>query len=112
MKDFYRIRESVNPDNVIEYRNHKRETVLKTIKPICDAFGIDDYDYYYVLNREYLEIEGQKIACTLDSIGAIVNELICYIFLNTAYQSKLAGYHDSDAILERIMRCFQRDNIR
>lgn len=105
MKNFHNIYEHGNPDNIIEYRNSKRETVLDTIKPICDAFCISDYDYYYIIDEEYLDIEGQRICCTHDSIGAVVNELICYIFMQTAF-SKLQGYPDTDIAEKRITRCF------
>lgn len=47
MKNFYNIY-NVNEPSYIEnnnYYKHKRETVLATIKPICDAFEITDYDY-------------------------------------------------------------------
>nr|DAK85951.1 MAG TPA: structural protein [Caudoviricetes sp.] len=49
MKDFYSICEPWSND-IEFYRKGKRKTVLKTIKPICEAFGISDYDY--ILNDE------------------------------------------------------------
>lgn len=59
MKDFYSISEPYIKDRN-EYRKCKRETVLNTIKPICDAFGIKDYDVsptkkLYVCNKGVLK---------------------------------------------------------
>lgn len=80
MKDFYYINEPFIEDKNA-YRDSKRKTVLETIKPICDAFGISDYDY--ILNDKYerLVIEGTQIGCYCNSIGATVRELITYLFV-------------------------------
>jgi len=80
MKDFYRESEPW-VDNKEEYRRLKREKVLEVIKPICDAFGITDYDYIYGEQHERLVLEGQAIGCSCNSIGATVQELIGYIFV-------------------------------
>ena len=80
MKDFYSISEPYIKDRN-EYRKCKRETVLNTIKPICDAFGIKDYDYILNDNKERLVIEGTQIGCCCNSIGATVRELITYLFV-------------------------------
>ena len=80
MKDFYSISEPYIKDRN-EYRKCKRETVLNTIKPICDAFEITDYDYICNGSQERLVIEGTQIGCAWDSIGAIVRELITYLFV-------------------------------
>lgn len=80
MKDFYRITEPYIEDKATYYK-HKRETVLETIKPICDAFEITDYDYICNGSQERLIIEGTQIGCTCNSIGATVRELITYLFV-------------------------------
>lgn len=64
-----------------EYLISKREEVLKTIKPICDAFGISDYDYEIENNRERLRIRDTRIGCSCNSISAIIDELVGYIFV-------------------------------
>lgn len=79
MKDFYREHEP-HSGNKEEYRKLMREKVLEVIKPICDAFGITNYDYIYDEHQERLILEGQAIGCACNSIGATVNELIGYIF--------------------------------
>ena len=69
MKDFYRISEAED----------KRQTVLDTIKPICDAFGIKDYDYIITKEKERLIVEDVEIECRDNSIGVTVMKLINYI---------------------------------
>ena len=80
MKDFYSISEKYVEDTA-EYLNNKRKTVLETIKPICDAFGIKNYDYNVQGHCERLVIEGTVIGCTSNSIGATVRELIVFLFV-------------------------------
>jgi hypothetical protein len=61
----------------------KREVVLDTIKPICNAFGIVDYDYVIDESKgmERLVVEGQAIGCRCNSINAVVDELVNYIWI-------------------------------
>lgn len=78
MKEFYSIREPYIKDKY-EYREKKREVVLKTIKPICEAFEITNYDYICNEEHERLVIEGTQIGCACNSIGATVSPLIIYL---------------------------------
>lgn len=78
MKDFYRVAETSN----------KRQCVLDTIKPICEAFGINDYDYIITPEKERLIIENVEIGCRCNSIGATVMELINYIWIETVADNK------------------------
>lgn len=66
---------------MLEELNKKRIEVLKEIKPICEAFNID-YDYIVKEKgqTETLVLNGQKIGCSMNSIYAIKNEVIGYIF--------------------------------
>ena len=66
-----------------KYLQEKRIEVLSEIKPICEAFGIDDYDYEIKESgqTETLIIYGQGIGCSSNSISAVVQELTGYIFL-------------------------------
>lgn len=61
----------------------KRIEVLKAIKPICEAFKIKDYDYVIQETGqiETLVLNGQKIGCSCNSIDAVINEVIGYIFV-------------------------------
>lgn len=67
----------------MEYLQLKRLEVLNRIRPICEAFQITDYDYELkdTGRIEILRIEDTRIACSMNSISAIVNELIGYIFI-------------------------------
>lgn len=66
---------------LIDELNIKRTEVIKEIKPICEAFNIK-YDYIVKENGqiETLVLDGQKIGCSMNSIYAIKNEIIGYIF--------------------------------
>jgi hypothetical protein len=64
-----------------EYLILKRLKVLERINPICDAFGITDYDYEIENNHEILRIRDTRIGCSGNSISAIIDELVGYIFV-------------------------------
>ena len=64
-----------------EYLVSKRLKVLETIKPICEAFGITDYDYEIENNQERLRINSTRIGCSCNSMSAIIDELVGYIFV-------------------------------
>lgn len=66
---------------LIDELNMKRTEVLEKIKPICEAFNIE-YDYIVeeTGQTETLVLNGQKIGCSMNSIYAIKNEIIGYIF--------------------------------
>lgn len=66
----------------------KRERVLEVIKPICEVFGITDYDYILTNEKERLVVEGQEIGCSSNSIGATVMELLNYIWINTVAENR------------------------
>ena len=64
-----------------EQLKKKRLEVLEAIKPICEAFNIG-YDYIVKEKgqTETLVLDDQKIGCSMNSIYAIKNEIIGYIF--------------------------------
>lgn len=66
---------------LIDELNLKKTEVIKEIKPICEAFNIE-YDYIVkeTGQTETLVLDGQKIGCSMNSIYAIKNEIIGYIF--------------------------------
>lgn len=101
MKNFYRISEPWENDIEL-YRKKKRETVLETIKPICDAFEITDYDYICNGSQERLIIEGTQIGCASNSIGATVRELIVFIFVK--YGSDKLGAFKTQTLNK--LRCY------
>lgn len=97
MKDFSYINEPYIPgmDNK-EYLKLKRETVLNTIKPICKAFEIDNYDYIIKDGREYLLVEDTEIGCSMNSISATVRQLVNYIWMNIVYPNMyIAGTEEN-----------------
>lgn len=82
MKDFHYVTEK-GEVGAADYYEKKRETVLETIAPICEAFEIADYDYEiddfgdYAIER--LIIEGSVLVCTMNSIAATVRTLVKFI---------------------------------
>lgn len=98
MKDFYRESEGYNPFwTHEEYMKNKREKVLEVIKPICEAFDIHNYDYE-VHPREILVVEGERIGCALNSVGAVVMELIGYIFVKTYAKNMYLGAFEKQTL--------------
>ena len=64
-------------------KEKKRLEVLKEIKPICEVFNIE---YDYVIGKygdfsETLILNGQDIGCSMNSISAVKEEVIGYIFV-------------------------------
>lgn len=61
----------------------KRIEVLEAIKPICEAFKIKDYDYEVkdTGQTETLRIGKTRIGCSCNSISAVIDELVGYIFI-------------------------------
>ncbi|GEM04116.1 hypothetical protein HMI01_11040 [Halolactibacillus miurensis] len=68
----------------LEHLKQKRLEVLEAIKPICEAYGIDDYDYEINPQgqREILRIGNTRIGCSYNSIFAVKQELTGYIFIS------------------------------
>ena len=71
----------------------KRVEVLKAIKPICEAFNIKDYDYVIQETGqiETLVLNGQRIGCSCNSIEAVINEVIGYIFVKIYCRNNYIG---------------------
>ena len=79
-----------------EFYNKKREAVLREVDPICKTFGIGFVDYKLDTTTltETLCIDGVKIGCTGNSIEAVVDELIAYIFVNRYCKHRdLGAFH-------------------
>ena len=82
----------------MEYLENKRLEVLEAIKPICEAFNIGDYDYLIKSSgqRETLRIGDIHIGCTSNSISAVIQELVGYIFITT-WRGRGLGAFDTQA---------------
>jgi len=77
----------------IEYLNKKRTEVLSAIEPIMKAFNIRDYDY--IVNEtgqtEILRIYDTKIGCSYNSISAVIDEVIGWIFVKIYCKNRYIG---------------------
>ena len=78
----------------MEYLERKRLEVLEAIKPICDAYKIDDYDYEVKPEgqTEILRIYDTKIGCSHNSISGVIQELTGYIFIQQWRQRSLGAF--------------------
>ena len=85
----------------MEELKQKRKEVLEAIKPICDVFGIKDYDYVVKekgkRQRETLRINETHIGCSCNSTSAIVDELIGYIFIKRWCRNRSLGAFSTQA---------------
>lgn len=82
-----------------EYLQSKRIEVLKEIAPICEAFNISDYDYIVkpTGHKEILRIGEVEIGCSLNSIDAVIDELIGYIFITRWCKRRYLGAFSTQA---------------
>jgi len=84
---------------VEEYFEQKRIKVLEAIEPICEAFGITDYDYIVKEKEltETLRINQTKIGCSFNSTDSVINELVGYIFIMRWRDFRTLGTVDTQA---------------
>ncbi len=77
----------------LEYLERKRLKALQVIKPICEAFGIENYDYIVkdTGQKEILRIGEVQIGCSMNSIEAIIDELVGYIFITIWCRNRYLG---------------------
>lgn len=73
----------------------KREEVLMAIKPICEVFGIADYDYIIdERGKERLKLNDTYIGCDGNSVSAVIDELIGYIIIKRYCRNRSLGTFD------------------
>ena len=77
----------------MKYLEEKRLKVLAEIKPICEAFAITDYDYEIGDDAytEVLRLNNTKINCSINSISAIIDEVIGYLFIKYYCENRSLG---------------------
>lgn len=77
----------------IKQLQEKRQEVLEAIKPIMEAFKISDYDYEIkeTGQTETLLINGQRIGGSSNSISAVIDEVIGYIFVKIYSRNRYIG---------------------
>jgi len=71
----------------------KRTQVLAALTPICEAFGIKDFDYIVISENhaERLKLNNVLIGCASNSVSAVVDELIGYLFVTRFCKNKYIG---------------------
>jgi hypothetical protein len=95
---------------MMEFLNKKRTEVLSAIEPIMKAFNIRDYDY--IANEtgqtEILRIYDTKIDCSYNSVSAVVDEVIGYIFVKIYCKNRSIGAFKAQT-LSRIKEYWIKD---
>lgn len=76
-----------------DYLIEKRLQILEEIKPICEAFKITDYDYEVDEEKgiERLRLYDTSIGCSCNSVSAVVDELVGYIFIKRWSHNRCLG---------------------
>lgn len=78
----------------------KRIEILEAIKPYCDVFGIEDYDY--IINAdtgsEKLKLNDTYIGCTGNSTLAVIDEIIGYVFVKRFCKNRYIGAFSKQTI--------------
>ena len=89
----------------------KRTEVLQAIKPICEAFKITDYDYIVDHSQgiERLIINETEIGCSCNSISAVIDELIGYIFIKKYCRNRSLGAFETQ-VKNQIKRYWIQEN--
>ena len=79
----------------LNYNDARIWSIEYAIKPICEALNIENYKYTIEKDgNEYLVLNGQKIGCTGNSISAVVDELIAYVFITRYCRNRnLGAFH-------------------
>lgn len=76
----------------------KKEDVLKAITPICEVFGIKDFDYILTDKKERLRVNDTEIGCSCNSVSAVVDELIGYIFVKRYCRDRTLGAFEKQTL--------------
>lgn len=86
-------------DSYDEYLVKKKREAIKEIQPLCKFFGIK-CDYIVDIKRgsEILVLNGQKICCSADSISAIKDEVIGYIFVKIYCNHRSIGKFETQTL--------------
>jgi len=75
----------------IECQESKKSEVMQAITPICNAFGIKDFDYIINGKHERLRLNNTQIGCSCNSVSAVIDELIGYIFVTRWCHNRYLG---------------------
>lgn len=82
-----------------KYLEEKRLKVLKEIKPICEAFNITEYDYIITpTGGERLKLYSTEIGCASNSLSAIIDELVGWLFVDTFAKNRWLGHFETQTL--------------
>lgn len=81
-----------------DYYANKKTEVMAAITPICNAFGITDFDYVINDQQERLKLNNTQIGCRDNSVSAVVDELIGYIFVTRYCRNRHIGAFETQTL--------------
>ena len=93
-----------------EYYANKIRQISEEINPICKVFNINSYGYEIEENgNEWLLLNGTKIGCTGNSVSAVIDELIAYVFITRYCKNRSLGAFHKQTI-NHIKKYWRADN--
>lgn len=80
-------------NEITEQLNKKRAEVLEAIAPIMQVFNIKDYDYIVKESgqKETLRIYTTEIGCSYNSVEAVIDEIIGWLFVKKFCKNRYIG---------------------
>lgn len=91
-----------------EFCKRKKAEVMQAITPICNAFKIQKFDYIINEKVERLVLNDTQIGCRDNSISAVVDELVGYIFVTRWCRNRYLGAFKTQT-LNRIREYWVKD---
>jgi len=78
----------------------RKAEVMEAITPICEAFGIRDFDYIVVSENhiERLKLNNTLIGCACNSVSAIIDEIIGYLFVTRFCKNRSVGAFETQTL--------------
>ena len=81
-----------------EYMKRKYEEIMKEITPALHAFGVNDFGYEITLSEnknytesEWLRIGKDYIGCHSNSVSAVIEELVGWLFIRIWCRNRHLG---------------------
>lgn len=81
-----------------DYLITKRQKVLMTLAPYFELFGIEGDYQITETGGEFLVLNGQEIGCSANSIDAVFDEFIAYIFVKHYCKNRSLGAFEKQTL--------------
>ena len=81
-----------------EYMMKKKQEIIESLTPKLNAWGVTDFDYEYTLSEtkrhtqsEWLRIETDYIGCHSNSVSAVEDEALGWLFIRVWCRNRNLG---------------------